>query len=147
MYKEATPYYFQIDSHRLRCLETLLWLGIHPDEHRHVGRDIAKAYAMTSLFFEGGDGFFQSEKGIQFKDTLVLNHMERHKTPPNVRGYMSSYHRPKAFFAELAALDLFDEDLVSEDIKERVPTEWDVVMRPLVARCKLSQGSLATLVH
>ncbi|KAF2094120.1 hypothetical protein NA57DRAFT_80538 [Rhizodiscina lignyota] len=127
MIAAATPYYFGIDAYRLRCLQTLQWLGTHPNEHRHVGRDVAAmAYAMASFFFDHGDGFFESEKGSEFAASLLQRQAERSFSLPDVRNQTSSAYRPKEFWEEFDSKQ-FSQAEDCEAVREIYPPKWDLI--------------------
>lgn len=101
------------------------WLGVVGDE----ARDVWKAVAKLSPFMY--PDFFQSELGEAFKDSLLFNQEERAKNLPDIRGWVSNTTRPKEFWREW--------DIIEKDPKKGLddtPIEWDMVIRPIIARCK-----------
>jgi hypothetical protein len=109
--------------------DLLLWLDIDPKSHRHVFRDLRTACIMMSLFFP--TKFFESESGIEFKDSLLINQVERAKKLPDRRRFESNRCLPKEFWTEW---DKLSEGgiIYSEDY----PKEWNMVLRPILAHCK-----------
>ena len=133
MVEMARQYYFVNDLHRLRSFETLRWLGVHPNEHRHVGRDIGRAYAMASIFFDDGDGFFESGVGKQWKGTLLTDQSKRAESFPDIRSHTSCKYRPDDFYKDMSRLG-FDRPISTEEIRKRFPPDWNIALRPIIAR-------------
>ena len=110
--------------------QLLDWLGVMPSAHSKVFEDMRRACDMISIFFP--TDFWDSEVGLPFKDSLIVNQIERAKSLPNVR-YCSIQYRPHKFFKNLDALDLETKTKDKPTI-EVFPEEWDHAIRPIIAR-------------
>ncbi len=111
------------------CLLTfslMKWLAPEPIED---SRDIHKAVAKLSPFFYSE--FLESSDGQIFKESLLFKQEERSKNLPDIRSHVGNRHRPKEFWKEW---DGVKKNMTSLD---DVPAEWDVIVRPIIARCKL----------
>jgi len=97
-------------------------------------KDLHKAVALISPFFF--PDFLESEKGQTFKDSLLFNHAERAKNPPNCRSNVSNKYLPKDFFDELDAHGKRTKP--EEDILDTIPMDWDRTVRPIIAHRKPS---------
>jgi hypothetical protein len=108
------------------------WLEVDAQAHRRIYRDARQAYAMMAIFFPG---LYESETASNFKDSPLVNQSERAKSVPIRRSYHSNKYRSKKFWNE------WDEILKRNprhDFKPtKYPAEWNCVIRPIIAHCKL----------
>ncbi|MCJ1287642.1 hypothetical protein MMC26_006994 [Xylographa opegraphella] len=121
----------------LHCLNILEWMGQRPEKkvQSRMIHDMRKAYAMMSLFFP--TGFFESNSGLQFKDSLLFNQSERmRRLPPDRRTHHSNVCMPKQLWAEW---DTFH----TEEEVHKYPFDWDLTIRPIIARL-FKEGLLTT---
>ena len=116
------------DAKTLEIFKLVGWMELTPLMHRRVLRDMANAHALMSLFFP--TDFFDSESGLEFKESMLINQVERmRKGPPDRRTYTSNKYRPKEFWKEL-------DEKPGNCLEDKFPPDWDIVARPIVARCK-----------
>ncbi|KAL9004683.1 MAG: hypothetical protein Q9188_002498, partial [Gyalolechia gomerana] len=113
-------------SNRFKHYHTLRFLDVHPDRHRRVIPDARDARAMVALFFPSE--FLSSDYGILHKDSLLLNQRERALNPPSMRESASERYKSKNFWEEWENL------CKTHNPKDHYPVEWDVVIRPVIAR-------------
>ncbi|MCJ1290653.1 hypothetical protein MMC34_002195 [Xylographa carneopallida] len=100
--------------------------------------DPRNAYVMMSLFFP--TSFFESEGGLQHKDSLLFNQSERmRRLPPDRRAHHGNVCMPNQPWAEW---DTFHE---GHDI-HKYPFEWDLTTRPIIAHL-FKEGVLTTSRH
>lgn len=91
-------------------------------------RDVSKALAKILPFFS--KHFLDSEKGTEFRDSLLFKQAERAKTAPNCRTAISNKYRPKDFFREY---DVEKKKMEHMENMEVFPEEWDLKIRPIIA--------------
>ena len=123
----------------IHCLGILKWMGLSPEKtvHSRMIRDMRNAYVMMSLFFP--TKFFESNGGIQYKDSLLFNQSERmRRLPPDRRAHYSNVCMPKQLWAEW---DTFHE---GHDV-HKYPFEWDLTIRPIIAHRKFSYHAMTPI--
>ena len=117
------------DAETMEIFTLIGWMELTPLMHLRVLRDMANARAMMSLFFPSD--FFDSESGMEYKDSLLINQVERmRRGPPDRRTHTSNKYLPKEFFREL-------DERPGRFFQDKMPPDWDVVARPIIARCRL----------
>ena len=137
-YIEATDMIQKMAEHgrtsarNLAELQLLVWLDEHPTNHRHVIRDMQRAFSMIGLFYP--TDFYESDIGAEFKDSFLLQQGERSECIPDRRTHSSVKCRPKTFWKDW-------DEIQSKpgDIHEQFPMEWDLTIRPIIAHCKSSK--------
>lgn len=107
----------------------ILWLDDVTSEEDDA-KDVYKAVAKIMPFFSSD--FLESEEGQIFKDSLLFNQAERAKHLPDVRTSTGNMRRPKEFWSELDSIKPDDTESFLDD----APPEWDIVIRPIIARRK-----------
>ncbi|OJD29348.1 mfs allantoate protein [Diplodia corticola] len=106
-------------------------LGIEASCHRRIKRDMHRAWTLTSMFFGDAAAFFNSETGLSFKRSLLLNQEERAKHPPDVRSPHSNKTRPKEHWKEWDGVGKTKEG--RRNVIEHYPEHWNLVVRPTLA--------------
>jgi hypothetical protein len=94
-------------------------------DNRSDNRSATKAVAFLAPFFF--PGFLESEKGANFKDSLLLNQEERAKVLPDIRSHHSNATRPQEFWNDWQAIK---KTLKSID---DMPLDWEIATRPIIA--------------
>nr|ATA58189.1 mfs allantoate [Neofusicoccum kwambonambiense] len=106
-------------------------LGVDGDVHRRVKRDMSLACTLTSLFFGNNTAFFNSETGLSFKSSLLVNQAERAKHPPDRRSPHSNKTRPKEHWKEWDAMSKTHSG--DRHTIESYPEDWNLIVRPTLA--------------
>jgi hypothetical protein len=109
---------------------------------RRVVDDAFEAYASISLFYEADD-LLKSEHGdIHWifeklvDEYFLLDQVERAKHVPDRRTSRSNKQLPKGFWDEWDRLcKAHGRTLADGMIEHFYPPEWDIVVRPIIARC------------
>ncbi|KAI4150164.1 MAG: hypothetical protein LQ340_004235 [Diploschistes diacapsis] len=125
---------------------TLYWLNVEINGYRRTYNDISVAMSMMGFFFPSCR-WLESEEGAPYRDSLLLNQVERAKFLLDRRRHDSNKCMPKAHWAEWDKL-LEDEKLprYKEDkakrttsvyMLEEYPLEWQKAMRPIIAKREL----------
>ena len=117
---------FDEETHRLRYIRDLHFLGVHPHKHRRMIPDMLQARGTMALFFPSI--FFESEFGILHKNSLIVNQSERAKNLPNRRTHASNKWVDKKLFEE------WDAHWKQARHHDDYPLEWDVTNRPIIAK-------------
>ncbi|EKG18620.1 hypothetical protein MPH_04093 [Macrophomina phaseolina MS6] len=112
-------------------MRLLAELGIDQDCHRRIKRDMHLSNAMTSIFFGKYGAFFNSESGLNFKSSPLLNQAERAKNPPDIRTPHSNKTRPKEHWKEWD--DISKTQRSRRQIIDYYPEHWNLIVRPTVA--------------
>ncbi len=111
----------------IMILRLLDQLDVEDDDVKDLNKSIAK----ISPFFH--KDFFDAPEGQSYKDSLLFKQEERAKIMPDSRSHWSNKTRPKEFWKEV------DEGLkkmeYADDV-ENLPEEWDMAVRPIIARRK-----------
>jgi hypothetical protein len=121
------------------CLLALDFLGVQPGfSSRRAMRDIVRAYAMIVPFFpdlpqHSIEEFLNSEYGKQFRDSKLFKPLDRVQVP-NQRSHTSNRYRPKDFWKEWQDIE---KDKHKLPLVQAYPQNWDKLVRPILARCKL----------
>ncbi|KAL9600390.1 MAG: hypothetical protein Q9219_003240 [cf. Caloplaca sp. 3 TL-2023] len=113
-------------SDRYKHYQTLQFLNVHPCRHRRILPDARDARAMVTLFFHSD--FLSSEYGIMHKDSLLLKQKERALNPPPMRESASERHKSTDFWKD------WDNHWKTHNRNAHYPVEWDVVIRPVIAK-------------
>jgi hypothetical protein len=93
-------------------------------------KDLQKALALIYPFFY--PQFLKSNRGQQFKDSLLFNQEERAKHAPDRRSHVSNKYVPKEFWDEFDGhTKSCDKD--GDDVLDVFPMEWDKTIRPIIA--------------
>jgi hypothetical protein len=91
-------------------------------------RDMKRADATMRLFSHSD--FFDSEKGSEFKDSVLISQSERAQCVLDRRRHDSVKCLPKRAFEEWDKMDK------NGYIRNFYPFEWDKAVRPVIAHCK-----------
>ena len=126
MVKKVISYDFSVPMRKLYPLQLLVWMKVHPQDHRYVVKDMEKAAAMMGLFFPSG--FCESEAGLEFKDSPLINQEKRTTMFPDRRRHDSNRCMPNEHWKEWDAIH------VKGHVSDSIPMEWDIAIRPVVAR-------------
>ena len=90
---------FNADSRPFQHLQSLRSLGVHPEKHRRIVRDVAWARAQMGLFFPSV--FFTLERTKEAKVSLIVDQKRRADgLPPRIRSHNSCKDRPDNFVEE-----------------------------------------------
>lgn len=112
------------------CIELLERLGQTPEALTgpQEVQDMYRAYAMMSFFFP--TDFFESQSGLEYKSHSFLDQTERcKKLPPDRRTHHSNKYMPRKIWSHWDSLPQGYSD-------DKYPLQWDVAIRPIVARRK-----------
>jgi hypothetical protein len=136
------------DIERAKCyIKVIDFLDLQPRAHKHVVKDMCRAYMAMCPFFPNLEtfslkAFYDSEDGSKFKDSDLLNSELRAQHVPDRRIHHSNRYMPLELFSEwyripgesngVEVID-FDEEAMS------LPAEWQSFVRPLIAKCKFSE--------
>jgi hypothetical protein len=120
------------------CLLMLDFLNIHPQKEKRATKDIIRSYAMICPFFPNLEkhsihNFLASEHGLPFKNSLLLEQLERAKAVPDRRTYVSNRYMPEEFWKDW--LKILHGPEHPEDA---YPLEWAKVVRPILAKRKIN---------
>jgi hypothetical protein len=124
------------DMNRAKCYTNVVaFLDLSPSSHKHVIKDMARAYIAMCPFFPNLDTyslnkFYDTDHGSEFKKSDILNSTLRAQNIPDRRRHDSNRYMPMEFFSEW--LKLRDTPSFS------LPREWELVVRPIIAKCKPS---------
>lgn len=127
------------------CLLTLGFLKESPGKDTRTLRDIAVAFLKMCPFFPNHrsasiEEFLDSEAGAPFRDSLLLRLNERAKNLPKTRSHDCSNHRPDGFWSgwdsRLKSLGRQKRNGPEEFTITEYPKQWEVSLRPILARCK-----------
>lgn len=99
-------------------------------EHDDV-KDLHKSMGKISPFFH--KEFFDAPEGEKYKASLLFKQEERAKIMPDSRSHWSNKARPKEFWKEV---DKGLKKMEYADDVENLPEEWDMAVRPIIARRK-----------
>ena len=116
-------------SRKLVEFQLLVWLNEHPRAHRHVLRDIERANIMIGLFYP--TDFYESEAGLEFKNSFLLQQNEQSKCIPNRRTHSSAEYLPESIWKEWDKAQLEPNFIDSQFL-----IKSDIATRPIIARCK-----------
>lgn len=100
-------------------------------EERRIVDDAFMAYASIALFFDT-ETFLNTEKGKIFKNSNLIDPVERAKYVPDRRSYKSNHTMPKSLWEEWDRIRKErnrDEHDICDDI---IPLEWRKAMRPAI---------------
>lgn len=130
--------------------EILDWLDLRADykdythdpsfpwPHGFIIQDLVKAFACVAMFFPEANAatlvtqFIKSKQCDDFRNTALFDPKERSKTLPDRRSRTSFKFRDPAFWTE------WNEFLKTKSFYADVyPFDWSLVVRPIIARCKL----------
>lgn len=126
------------------CLLTLRFLEQSPAYQRRCQRDIIDAFAKVCPYFPNQkvasiSKFLETEEGKLFKDSALFKE-ERANAIPDKRSHTSNCYMPKDFFNEwdgrLKVVGNSGRDDVPIFAPDKYPTEWDVGIRPILAKCE-----------
>ena len=106
------------------------WLE-QPNAHGRVHKDMRHARNMMNIFFP--TNFWDSKAGLPLKDSLLVKQVERAKNVPERRTHHSVKYRPSDFYKDI---DAVSSNRISKQapIVEVFPEEWDLAIRPIIAR-------------
>jgi hypothetical protein len=117
------------------------FLDLSPS-HKHVIKDMALAYIAMCPFFPNLSThslkeFYDSEHGTEFRNSELLNPKLRAQTPDR-RRHDSNRYMPLEFWSEWSRIYESRKAVQKEDVSVEipVPVEWEVVTRPILAKCK-----------
>ncbi|PQE18079.1 mfs allantoate protein [Rutstroemia sp. NJR-2017a BVV2] len=99
-------------------------LDVTPSDSKDLHKALGKVYP----FFN--PEFLETDKGKQFKDSLLFKQEERARTFPDIRTHISTKHRPEEFYAEF---DKKFQETKHDDDLDALPFEWDMNIRPIIA--------------
>jgi hypothetical protein len=128
------------------CIFILDLLGVQPYIEKRSRRDVVAAFAKICPFFPEHkvasiSEFLDSEAGADFKDSLLFKPTERAKSLPNRRSHTSNPYRPEEFWADWESKITRVEGRRRNEptylLADQYPLEWDVIIRPILAQCKL----------
>lgn len=105
-------------------------------EERRVVDDAFAAYAAIAVFFEG-DAFLASEYGEPWRDTKLLNQVERAKHVPDRRTHCSNKTMPKEFWKEWEDLLKSNKKDAGDTVDDIYPMEWRKALRRIIIKRKL----------
>ncbi|KAF2136281.1 uncharacterized protein K452DRAFT_322524 [Aplosporella prunicola CBS 121167] len=121
-----------------RFFRLFAWLGVSPEDHRRVHRDMHRAETMIGLFMDDERaGFLASEAGNPFAESKLFDQDERSHCPPDRRSSHSNKYRPKVHWAAWdAILDQHiawrrDEGITTPE--DPYPDAWNLIVRPTLA--------------
>lgn len=117
----------------LPCAQLLKALSYQPETHLRVMKDARRAYSIITLFGSRHHSFFRTKKGSKHKNSQLFNQLERSKNLPDRRGPQSCKFREKSFYAEFEKVQTESEEI--ESLYDPLPLEWDICIRPKIARC------------
>jgi hypothetical protein len=136
------------------CIFILDLLGVQPFFEKRSRRDVVAAFAKICPFFPEHkvasiSELLNSEAGLEFKDSLLFKPSERAKSLPNRRSHNSNLYRPEEFWADWESKFTRVEGRRRNEpdylLTDRYPLEWDVIIRPILAQCKLHSQNELTL--
>ncbi|OMP85206.1 hypothetical protein BK809_0003874 [Diplodia seriata] len=113
------------------AMQLLADLGLDTSSHRRIKRDMNLAWTLTSIFFDDARPFFNSETGLSFKNSLLMDQEERAKYPPDVRSPHSNKTRPKEHWEEWDGVSKTKEG--RRHVIDNYPEHWNLVVRPTIA--------------
>lgn len=128
------------------CIFILDLLGIQPYFEKRSRRDVVAAFAKICPFFPEHkiasiSELLNSDTGLEFKDSLLFKPGERAKFLPNRRSHTSNPYRPPEFWADwdskLTRVEGRRRNEPTYLLADQYPLEWDVIVRPILAQCKL----------
>jgi hypothetical protein len=102
-------------------------LDVSPSDSKDLYKALGKVYP----FFN--PEFLDTDKGKQFKDSMLFKQEERARAFPDLRTHTSTKHRPKEFYAEF---DKKFQETKHDDDFDALPFEWDMNIRPIIAHRK-----------
>ncbi|KAJ4356406.1 uncharacterized protein N0V89_004439 [Didymosphaeria variabile] len=102
-------------------------------QERRIVDDAFNAYAAIALFFDT-QAFLNSEKGQMFKDSNLIDQVERAKYVPDRRTHKSNKTMPKSFWEGWDRLRRDNNREVNDNTYDIVPLEWRKAMRPAIIR-------------
>ena len=92
-----------VGKRKLEGFRTLYWLNVEMNGYRRIYDDMSVAMSMMGFFFPSCR-WLESEEGTPYRDSLLLNQVERAKILPDRRRHDSSKCMPKEHRAELDKL-------------------------------------------
>ncbi|KAL0258469.1 hypothetical protein SLS55_005962 [Diplodia seriata] len=113
------------------AMQLLADLGLDTSSHRRIKRDMNLAWTLTSIFFDDARPFFNSETGLSFKNSLLMDQEERAKYPPDIRSPHSNKTRPKEHWEEWDGVSKTKEG--RRHVIDNYPEHWNLVVRPTIA--------------
>lgn len=102
-------------------------------QERRIVDDAFNAYAAVALFFDT-QTFLNSEKGRVFKDSNLIDPVERAKHVPDRRTHQSNKTMPKSFWEPWDRLRKDNNREVDDETYDIMPLEWRKAMRPAIIR-------------
>jgi hypothetical protein len=102
-------------------------LDVSPSDSKDLHKALGKVYP----FFN--PEFLDTDKGEEFKDSMLFKQEERARAFPDIRTHISTKHRPEEFYAEL---DKKLKETKHDDDLDALPFEWDMNIRPILAHRK-----------
>ncbi|KAF2668737.1 hypothetical protein BT63DRAFT_284063 [Microthyrium microscopicum] len=114
------------------------FLNLTPDHHKHVMKDMARAYiSMTPFFPElptfSLKDFYDLEEGLQFKSSELLNAEKRAQQIPDRRRHDSNRYMDLSLWSEWFD---FQDRYAADTSPQRLPPpgEWESCVRTTVAK-------------
>lgn len=104
-------------------------------------KDAEKATGKIYPFFNSE--FLDTEVGNGFKESLIFKQEERAQNYPDIRTDKSTIRQPKEFYTEL---DKFRKKMRSTDDYAEFPLEWDMTIRPILAKRKSPHSGVCCTV-
>ncbi|KAK8900699.1 hypothetical protein QC760_010687 [Botrytis cinerea] len=123
-YNHSRRPFFKASSTILN-FRVMAWLKVTADDVKDVEKAVGKIYP----FFNSE--FLDTEMGKGFKESLIFKQEERARNYPDIRTDKSTIRQPKEFYADL---DKFREKMQSTDDYSEFPLEWDMTIRPIIAK-------------
>ena len=142
-HEEAMGHFF---DDKLYVYKLLADLGVTSDAKRCVLKDMDFATSLVALFFDVPDynDFLNRAPGSRFKNSLILNQVERAKQPPYCRTPDSNQNRPREHWREWDAINMRHTD--HGYICDTFPDHWNLVVRPALAQL-YKAGVICTTFH
>lgn len=113
--------------------------------HRYLAQDITQAFVTMGLFFPGLKvtkvvrAFLDSDQGSNLRGSKVFDPEARAKEIPDRRGRSGPMERPKSFYEGLEELKKCESGI------DGYPWDWNLVVRPIIAKRKWSPLTLSSL--
>jgi hypothetical protein len=101
------------------------WLDVAPgDDSKDLNKCISK---LAPFFFPE---FLETDVGERFKDSFLFRQEKRAKLIPDIRTSLSNVCRPADYWND------WDEVKKNMETLDDIPAEWDIAIRPIIAKCK-----------
>ncbi|KAF7909232.1 hypothetical protein EAE99_011447 [Botrytis elliptica] len=123
-YNHSRRPFFKASSTILN-FRVMSWLKVTADDVKDAEKATGKIYP----FFNSE--FLDTEVGKAFKESLIFKQEERARNYPDIRTDKSTISQPKEFYA---SLDKFRKKMRSTDDYSEFPLEWDMTIRPIIAK-------------